>query len=174
MRLDRRGYRGAGDDNGYESNPARACVSDNSDAQDTNSGTDTSASCGVGAVPSTTKDRHQFYGFAFGLPGTASHIDGIRVQVDLGLDANAGTNSVCVQLSGDGGTTWTSIQSQAITKKKEATYHVRWDGRRMGSSLEPWPSLSGSAFRVRIIDASTNANRDFQLDYVAVSVTYAP
>ena len=43
-------------------------------ATDTNSGTGGTASCGTGAAPDTTKDRHRFWGFALGLPGTR-HLD---------------------------------------------------------------------------------------------------
>ena len=164
---------GAGDNNGYQSNPTRACTSDNSYAQDTDSGTSTTASCGTGAVPLSSKDRHQFSGFVLGLPGTVTDIDGIRVQADLKLDAFSGTNLLCAQLSWDGGTTWTTIQSQAIATATETTY-------TFGGTADTWgrtwtlAELGTSAFRVRIIDASTVATRDFQLDYLAVSVTYAP
>lgn len=164
---------GAGDNNGYNSNPARACTSDNSYAQDTNSGTSTSASCGSGAVPSTTKDRHRFSGFSFGLPGAVTAIDGIRVRADLKLDAFTGTNTLCAQLSGDGGTTWTTIKTQAIATATETSYVF-------GGTADSWgrtwtlSELSTTNFRVRLIDASTVASRDFQLDYVSVSVTYAP
>jgi hypothetical protein len=164
---------GAGDNNGYESNPTRACTSDNSYAQDANTGTSTTATCGAAAVPSTTKDRHQFYAYAFGLPGTVAHIDGIRVQADVALDAVTGTNNLCAQLSWDGGTTWTTIKSQAMTVAAETSYVF-------GATNDTWghtwllSELGTTKFRVRLIDASTIAGRDYTLDYVAVSVTYAP
>lgn len=49
-----------------------------------------------------------------------------------------------------------------------------------GATNDTWgrtwllPELGTTTFRVRIIDASTMSNRDFSLDYLAVSVTYAP
>ncbi|MCY7419782.1 MAG: hypothetical protein LH650_15065 [Chloroflexi bacterium] len=164
---------GAGDNNGYQSSPTAACTNDNIYAEDTDSGTSTTASCGSGAVPSTTKDRHRFHGFAFGLPGAVNDIDGIRVQADLKLDAFTGTNLLCAQLSWNGGTTWTTIKTQAIATATETTY-------TFGGTADTWgrawtlSELSTTNFRVRIIDASTITTRDFQLDYLAVSVTYAP
>jgi len=164
----------AGDNNGYQSNSSRACASNNQYAVDTNTGTSTLATCGTGAVPETTKDRHRFWGFAFGLPGTITDVDGIRVQADLKLDSVASsTNTLCAQLSWDGGATWTTIKTQAITVATEGSYVFGATNDTWGRS---WTlaELSTTNFRVRIIDASTNANRDFSLDYLAVSVTYAP
>ena len=165
---------GAGDNNGYQTTPANACgASDAAYAVDPSSGTSTTASCGTGAVPDTTKDRHQFYGNVFGLPGTVAHIDGIRVQADLSLNAVTGTTTLCAQLSWDGGTTWTTIKTQAITVAAKTTYVF-------GATNDTWgrtwslAELGPTKFRVRIIDASTIATRNFSLDYLAVSVTYAP
>jgi hypothetical protein len=165
---------GAGDNNGYQTTPTNSCSSNNAFAVDTNTGTGVLATCGTGAVPEATKDRHRFWGFAFGLPATIAEVDGIRVQADLKLDSVASsTSTLCAQLSWDGGTTWTAIKTQAITVASEVSYVF-------GSTSDTWgrtwtqAELGTANFRVRIIDASTNANRDFSLDYLAVSVTYAP
>jgi len=164
---------GAGDNNGYETTPSRACADDSLVAVDTNSGNGGSQSCGAGSTPATTKDRHKFYGFVLGLPGTVTSIDGIQVRADLRLDAITGTHNLCAQLSWNSGLSWTTIQSQAITTAGEKAY-------TFGSISDTWgrswaaSQLSGTNFRVRIIDASTAAGRDFSLDYVAVSVTYTP
>ncbi|MEJ7696127.1 MAG: hypothetical protein WKF78_05765 [Candidatus Limnocylindrales bacterium] len=85
---------GAGDNDGYQNSSARAC------------GT---GSCGTGATPAATKDRHRFRGFAHGVPGTATTIEGIAVRVDLGTNNNGGNTNICAQLSWNGGTTWTTI-----------------------------------------------------------------
>ena len=164
---------GAGDNNGYQSFPTRACTNDSSFAVDTNSGTGGTQSCGSGSTPATTKDRHRFYGFALGLPGPVTSIDGIRVRADLRLDAATGSHNVCAQLSWNNGLSWTTIKALAVTGAAETTYIF-------GSTADTWGrswtagQLSGSNFRVRIIDASTVAGRDFSLDYLAVSVTYTP
>ena len=165
---------GAGDNNGYQTTPANSCQSNNVYAVDTDSGTSTLATCGTGAVPEATKDRHRFYGFVTGLPGTAAHVDGIRVQADLKVDTVAsGTTTLCAQLSWDAGTTWTTIKTQAITVAAETSYVFGATNDTWGHTWTP-TELNTTNFRVRLIDASTIATRDFSLDYLAVSVTYAP
>ena len=163
----------AGDNNGYESNATRVCTDDGSFASDSNSGTSTAASCGTGATPSTTKDRHRFWGYAFGLPGTVSSIAGITVRADLALNNNGGTTNLCTQLSWDGGTTWTTIKSVGIPSSGMASY-------TFGSASDTWGrtwdvgNFSTTNFRVRVIDASTQSNKQFRLDFVGVTVTYVP
>jgi hypothetical protein len=163
----------AGDNNGYQGNPARACVDDGSAATDSNSGTGGTASCGSGSTPATTKDRHRFWGMAFGLPGSVTAIDGITVRADVGMNNNGGTTNVCVQLSWNGGTTWTTMQSAAINGTAQATY-------LFGSASSTWGrtwavgDFGTSNFRVRVIDASSQNTKEFRLDYIAVSVTYRP
>ena len=112
-------------------------------------------------------------GFASGLPGSVTSIDGIQVRADVGLDNNGGSSNICAQLSWDGGSTWTTIKTIAIASRSETTY-------TFGSTSDTWGrtwtigQLDTSSFRVRIIDASTMANKQFQLDYVAVSISYHP
>jgi hypothetical protein len=164
---------GAGDNDGYQKFPARACSDDSSFAVDTNSGTGGTQSCGTGSTPVTTKDRHRFYGFVLGLPSSVTSVDGIRVRADLRLDRATGSHNVCAQLSWNSGASWTTIKTLAVTTAAETTYIF-------GSTADTWGrswtagQLSGSNFRVRIIDASTVPSRDFRLDYVAVSVAYTP
>jgi len=164
---------GAGDNNGYQSNPTRACANDSSFATDSNSGTSTSTSCGTGATPSTTKDRHRFWGFATGLPVTVTSIDGIEVQVDLGMGSSTGTTNICAQLSWNGGTTWTTIKPLAISATAETTY-------TFGGVADTWGrtwllgQFSTSNLRLRLIDASSSSTKRFDLDYVALRVTYMP
>lgn len=164
---------GAGDNNGYQTFPARACADDSSYAVDTNSGTGGTESCGSGSTPATTKDRHRFYGFALGLPVTVTSIDGIRVRADLRLDSATGNHNLCAQLSWNSGINWTSLKALAISGAAETTYIFGSNGDTWGRS---WTAaqLNGTNFRVRIVDASTVPSRDFRLDYVAVSVSYSP
>ncbi len=163
----------AGDNNGYETNPTRACTNDSSFATDSNSGSGGTQSCGAGAVPATTKDQHRFWGNVLGLPGSVTSVDGIRIRADLALNNTTGTTNLCAQLSWDGGTTWTTMKTQAIASAAETTYVF-------GSTSDTWgrawtlAQLNTTNFRVRIIDASTLTTKQFQLDYVAVSITYTP
>ena len=81
---------GAGDNNGYEVNPANAFADDGLYAVDNNSGTNTSTSC-----TSTTKDRHRFYNYGFSIPGGAS-IPGIEVRLNARVDSTSGAPKMCV------------------------------------------------------------------------------
>lgn len=163
----------AGDNNGYEGTPARICVNDSSAATDTNSGTGGTQSCGTGAAPDTRKDQHRMWGFAFGLPGAVTAITGIRIRADLGMNNTTGTTAACAQLSWDGGTTWTSMQSATLTAAGETAYTFGTTSDRWGRT---WTlgNLSTTNFRVRLINASTLTTKRFDLDYVAASVTYVP
>jgi hypothetical protein len=164
---------GAGDNDGYQSNPGRACVDDGSDAADAGSGTGGSGSCGSGSTPDTRKDRHRFWGFSTGLPGAVTSIDGIRVRADLGMNNNGGTTNVCAQLSWDGGTTWTAMQAVELATSAETTYTFGGIADAWGRAWTP-AELDPTVFRVRLIDAASQATKRFDLDYLAVSVTYTP
>ncbi len=163
----------AGDNNGYQTNPTRACTDDSSFATDPSSGTGGTQSCGAGAVPDTTKDSHRFWGYALGLPATVTSIDGIQVRADLALNNVTGTTNLCAQLSWDGGTTWTTIKTLPVTVLAETTYTFGATNDTWGRTWTP-AQLNTTNFRVRIIDASTLATKTFSLDYVAVQVTYTP
>lgn len=163
----------AGDNNGYQTNPLRACTDDGLTANDVQSGIGGTQVCGAGAVPSVLKDQHRFWGYALGLPGTVSAIEGITVRADLGQNNNGGTTALCVQLSSDGGLTWTTIKSIAVSGVGQSTYILGGPADTWGRT---WAAadLAATAFRVRVIDASSQVNKTFQLDYLAVAVTYRP
>ena len=94
-----------GDGNGFESSPANAHADDALNAVDNNSGTGSSMSC-----TSTSKDKHQFSNYGFTFPAGVS-IRGIEVRLDAGADSTSSSPKMCVQVSWDGGTTWTSTKS---------------------------------------------------------------
>lgn len=159
----------AGDNNGYETSPTRGCASDGVAAVDHSSGTNTLLNC---ADPG--KDREQFWGYDFGLPGSLSAVRGISVQLAMGLNNNKGTSRVCVELSWDGGTSWTAPQTVDVANVPITTY-------TLGSATDTWghagwtaAQLSAASLRVRLTDMSTISSKDFDLDDVSVSVTYAP
>jgi hypothetical protein len=119
------------------------------------------------------KDQHRVWGFVFGMPGSVNRVDGIRVRADLRLNNARGTSAVCAQLSWDGGSTWTTMRSVALSGTAETTL-------TFGSTTDTWGrtwtagNLNSGNFRVRLIDASTLTTKRFDLDYVAASVTYVP
>ena len=157
----------AGDNNGYQTNPANAYANDAAFAVDTNSGTNSNLS-----YANKGKDKHSYYNYSFNLPATAA-VQGIEVRLDARADATSGSPKVYVQLSWDGGATWTTAQSTATLSTTEATY-------TLGGVTDTWgrawaaANFSNANFRLRVINVAGNPSRDFFLDYVAVNVTYRP
>ncbi|MGJ0483987.1 MAG: N,N-dimethylformamidase beta subunit family domain-containing protein [Methylomicrobium sp.] len=154
----------AGDGNGFETTPTNAYANDGLFAVDTNSGTGTGTSC-----TGTGKDKHDYFGYVFNVPVGAT-IKGIEVRLDAKADSTTGAPKMCVQLSSDGGITWTAAKSTTTLTTSEATYVL-------GGAVDTWGrnwsvSNFSAPFRVRVIDVASNLNRDFSLDWVAVQVTY--
>ncbi len=153
-----------GDNNGYQTNPTNAYSDNAAFAVDTNSGTNRNTNCGNGG-----KDKHSYYNYNVSIPGSA--IDGIEVRLDARADSTSGAPKMCVQLSSDGGATWTTAKQTGTLTTSEATYIL-------GSAADTWGrtwttgDLSNANFRVRIVDVASNTSRDFSLDWIAVRVTY--
>jgi len=119
-------------------------------------------------------DRHIFYNYGISVP--AGHIvKGIQVRVDWGMVDSVGADiksKLCVELSWDGGTSWTSQKYDT-----EQTRHKH--AGILGSETDIWgrswsaSELSDANFRVRLETVCTagNCNNiDYQLDWVAVKV----
>jgi hypothetical protein len=156
-----------GDNDGSQANPGNACGLDNSRARDVNSGTTNSLVC-----TDPGQDRHRYWGYAFGLPGSISAVQGIQVQPTIEVNNNGGSSLICVQLSWDGGATWTATKQVNVTNSL-TTY-------TLGSATDTWghtwtlAQLNTTNFRVRIIDVSSMSGKDFDLDAIRVQVNYTP
>ncbi|HLF26854.1 MAG TPA: S8 family serine peptidase [Anaerolineae bacterium] len=154
-----------GDGNGFQTNPNNGHANDSVFAVDTNSGTNNNTSC-----TNNGKDKHRYYNYNVSLPGGAS-IRGIEVRLDARVDSTANAPRMCVQLSWNGGTTWTTAKTTANLTTSEATY-------TLGNATDTWGrtwgagEFSNANFRVRIINIASSTARDFSLDWVAVRVTY--
>lgn len=154
-----------GDGNGYETNPTRAYSANSSYATDSNSGNGTSTNC-AGA----DKDKHRFYNYGFSLP-TDTTVNGIEVRVDGKVDSTANSPQMCVQLSWDGGTTWTTAKTTSTLTTSNATYIL-------GGTADTWGhtwsdvDFTNTNFRVRVIDIASGS-RTFSLDWVGVKVHYS-
>lgn len=159
----------AGDNNGYEVTASNAHADGGGAAQDVNSGTNNNSSC-----TQNSKDKHRFYNFNISLPGAAT-VTGIEVRLDARVD-NVGSNAprICVQLSWDGGTTWTTAKQTGTLTTSEFSYFL-------GSPSDTWgrawtlTNLSNANFRVRVIDVASGSgatSRDFTLDWIALRVSY--
>jgi hypothetical protein len=153
-----------GDGNGYQTSPGNAYLDDGVFAVDTNSGNGTSSSC-----TGSTKDKHRYYNYGINIPG--SNILGIEVRLDAKVDSSSGAPKLCVQLSWNGGSSWTSAKQTPNLVTAEQSY-------LLGGSSDTWghawtlSELSNANFRVRVIDISTSSSRDFSLDWVTVRITY--
>jgi len=158
-----------GDGDGYEVGTANLCADDSTFATDTSSGTAGRST----ACANAANDRHRFQGFAFGLPGVVTSVAGIEIRIDEALNNNGGTSNVCVELSWDGGTNWTAAKTIALSGAAEATYLA-------GGVADTWghtwtaAQLSTANFRVRVTDATNQANKDYKMDYLAARVVYVP
>jgi len=156
-----------GDGNGFQTDPANAHADDSLFAVDTDSGTGTQTSC-----TSSKKDKHLFYNYGFSLPVGAT-ITGIEVRLDAWVDSASNSPQMCVQLSWDGGVTWTTAKSTPTLTASEATY-------LLGSATDTWgrtwsdANFTNANFRVRVINIASSTARDFSLDWVAVKVHYRP
>ncbi len=155
-----------GDGNGYESAPANAYTNDGVAAIDLNSGTNSGSSC-----TGSGKDKHLFYNYNVTTIPAGTTIKGVDIRLDGWADSTSGAPKLCVQLSWDGGVSWTSAKATPTLTTGELTY-------TLGSATDMWGrswavgETSNAAFRVRVIDTASSSARDFSLDYVAVRVHY--
>jgi hypothetical protein len=143
-----------GDGNGFEVNPTYAL-------------TDGGFAAGNIDGPG---DRHRFYNYGVSIPGGCAVV-GIEARLDWWLDSTSGVNSMSVELSWNGGTSWTSAKTDSTETTTEHT-------GLLGGSTDTWgrswtaSELSNANFRVRVTSNSDNAFRDFYLEWVPVRVYY--
>jgi subtilisin family serine protease len=157
----------SGDNNGFEVNPANAYLSDNLYAVDNNSGTGTQTSC-----TSNRKDRHIYYNFNLNIP-TSATISGLEVRLEAKADSTSGSPRFCVQVSWDGGVSWTAAKTSANLTTSDALYTLGGPTDTWGRS---WTAgqFANTSFRVRLVSVASSTARDFSLDWVAVNVYYQP
>lgn len=152
-----------GDGNGYNTNPTRAYSNNSSFATDTSSGNGNSTNC-TGA----DKDKHRFYNYDIDIP-TGATVNGIELRLDARADSTTNSPFICVQLSWDGGSSWTTAKSTSTLTTSEVTY-------TLGGAADTWgrtwsnTELNNTNFRVRIIDVASGTGRTFSLDWAAVRV----
>jgi hypothetical protein len=150
-----------GDGNGFQSGATNAYADDTAVASDTNSGTSTSTSC-----TNSGKDRHRFYDFGITVPA-GSAVAGIEVRLDARADSTSGTPRMCVQLSWDGGTTWTAAKATGTLGTSLATFTLGGSADTWGRTWSP-TDLGNANFRVRVINVASSTSRDFFLEWIAL------
>ncbi|MEE9284131.1 MAG: TasA family protein [Dehalococcoidia bacterium] len=110
--------------------------------------------------------------------GSTTGVNGIEVRVDWWLDSTLGNNKMRVELSWDGGTSWTAAKTDSTETTAEHT-------TILGSAADTWgrtwipADLSDANFRVRIETSCSGSPsncdpRDFFLDWLPVRATYSP
>ena len=142
-----------GDGDGFELNPTNTFLDDAAFASNID---------GKG-------DRHQFYDYGISIPSECN-IRGIEVRLDWWLDATSGTNSMDVELSWDGGSSWTAAKTDAQETTSEHTV-------TLGAAVDRWgrtwaiSESNNTNFRVRLTSIGSN-QRDFYVDWVPLKVHY--
>jgi hypothetical protein len=157
----------SGDNNGFQTSAANMLVDDGLFAVDTNSGTSTSTSCAA-----TQKDRHVLSNFGFSIPA-GSTIQGIEVKLNSKVDSTSGSPRFCVELSWNGGASWTTAITSGTLSTAETMYIVGGVSNTWGRT---WTNtdFDNANFRVRLVMVASNTSRDFSLDWVGVQVRYTP
>jgi hypothetical protein len=156
---------GAGDNNGFESNPNYSYTLNNSFATDLNSGSNTNTS-----YENSGKDKHDFTNFGITV-GTEYSIQGIEVRLDSKVDSTVGSPKMYIQLSWDNGVSWTAAKVTPILSKTRKTYFLGNSADKWGHNWTP-DELNDQNFKVRIINVASNTSRDFRLDWISVNVIY--
>lgn len=156
---------GAGDNNGFQTNPAAGCTNTSTLATDTATGTGTTDTC-----TGTTKDRHQYYNFGASIPA-GKVVDGIEIRAALSENNTTGTTRVCAELSWNAGTSWTTPKSVLLTATAEATF-------TFGAANDLWgrtwalSETTNTNFRLRITNSATVTNKNIQLRNLGARFTY--
>lgn len=142
-----------GDDYNQWTNPENAYASDNSDARE----------------PSNS-EQQDWHNFSFGVPPGAT-IDGIQIEVEGTNDEE--DNGVDIELSWDGGVSYTSTNYGAIWPESEDDSYESF-----GGSSDTWgrtwfaSETSQSNFRVRLTKKGSEDGEDFYVDHIQAKVFY--
>jgi hypothetical protein len=120
-------------------------------------------------------DRHRYYDYNIAVDGECA-IEGIEVRLDWWLSTTLDTNSMSVELSWDGGASWTTAKTDTQESTSEHT-------AILGGPSDTWgrtwavSELSNANFRVRLTcncSGSLCGLRDFYLEWVPIRVYYGP
>ena len=124
-------------------------------------------------------EKHQFYNFNLddSIPASAE-IDGISVRLDWKADSATGWPHFNVELSWNGGTSWTDPKTSAVGSGSEERHGVPESGTdqwQVGGQDRDWSvsEFTNSNFRVRLecdCHLENCSSRDWSLDHVAVRV----
>ncbi len=114
-------------------------------------------------------DSHLYYDYGVDIPDDAD-IEGIGVRLDWFLDSADGDNSIDVELSWDGGTTWTDAKSDDEETTDEHDVILGGGSDTWGRDWEV-DELSNDNFRVKVI-CNSSGTRTFYLEWVPIKIYY--
>ena len=143
-----------GDDYTQWSNAANAYTSNNSDATEDQSG-----------------QQQDWYNLGFSIPG-GSTIDGIQIDVEGNNQWEA--NGADIEVSWDGGTSYTSTGKGAIWPTDGVDSY-----QTFGGAADTWgrtwsdSELSDANFRVRLTKTGSEDFYNFEVDHIQVKVFYS-
>ena len=156
---------GSGDNNGYQYNAWDGCDYGSGYASDDNSGNSSSTSC-----TSTGKDRHIFEDFNLSSDiSSPTAITGLELRFDAWATGTS-TRMLCIDVSYNGGSSWTSFGSFNIAGS-ETSYYMGNSTNLTGQGLSS-SDFNNSNFRVRVTMVSYSTSTDFRMDVVAAKVHY--
>ncbi len=98
---------------------------------------------------------------------------GIEVRLDWRLDSTQGENALGVELSWDGGLSWTAPRTDALETTSEHT-------SVLGGPTDTWgrawsaAELADASFVVRVRAEGTKRGRDYFLDWIPARVHWGP
>jgi hypothetical protein len=146
-----------GNGDGFESFPVNAFTDDNNFASNDSQ--------------SFSGDHHRFYNYGFSI-ASGCVIQGIEVWLDWWLLNTDGDNSIDVELSWDGGNSWTAAKTDSLETASEHTTVLGGSADTWGRAWSP-AEFSDANFRVRLTTNNTAA-QTFFLGWAPVNVYYAP
>ncbi len=117
-------------------------------------------------------DRHQWYGYGASVPPQCP-VTGIEVALDWRLDGKGGENGLLVELSSDGGSSWSEARVDLL---ETTTFHTAI----VGGASDPWgrswtpAEVTDPGFRVRVTALGDRNGRSYFLDWIPVRITYGP
>jgi hypothetical protein len=128
---------------------------------------------GGGAAIAGRNETHQYWGYGFAIP-PGIVIEGIEVRLDAWRESGVPLAALYVELSWDGGISWTSTgYNTGPLATTETTYILGGPNDTWGRT---WTAseLSDANFRVRITTSGLEPGKVIHLDWVPVRVSYAP
>jgi glucose/arabinose dehydrogenase len=112
-----------------------------------------------------------FQNFDLALPLSTTTVAGLEVLLNLKTASVATAPQITVELSWDGGISWTAAQSPPAPTTTEQLFIVGTATDLWGRTGWTASELINTNFRVRITTVSTSPTRDFLLDVAGVRVT---